>query len=114
MDNKRNIGAVYEEKAAKYLKEKGYVIVTKNFRCRMGEIDLIARKDTVLVFVEVKYRKTASFGYPEEAVSFSKQKTIRKVAEYFLLSEQLSLDTECRFDVIAVLNEKIRHIENAF
>lgn len=114
MDNKRRVGAVYEEKAAEYLRGKGYQIINKNFRCRMGEIDIIARQNTILVFVEVKYRKTASFGYPEEAVSFSKQRTIRKVAEYFLTKEHLSPDTECRFDVIAILGEEIRHIENAF
>lgn len=114
MDNKRSIGTAYEEKAAEYLRRKGYTIVNQNFRCRMGEIDLIARQDTILVFVEVKYRKTASFGYPEEAVSFSKQRTIRKVAEYFLVTEHLPMDTECRFDVVAILGEEIRHIENAF
>lgn len=114
MDNKHSIGAAYEEKAVKYLKEKGYQIIRQNFRCRMGEIDVIARKGTILVFVEVKYRKTASFGYPEEAVSFSKQRTIRKVAQYFLAAEQSTMDVECRFDVIAILGEEIRHIENAF
>lgn len=114
MDNNRKVGAAYEEKAAEYLKEKGYQIINKNFRCRMGEIDIIAKQNTILVFVEVKYRKTASFGYPEEAVSFYKQRTIRKVAEYFLAKEHLSSDTECRFDVIAILGEKISHIENAF
>ncbi|MBQ2800743.1 MAG: YraN family protein [Lachnospiraceae bacterium] len=114
MDNKRSIGTAYEEKAVEYLTAKGYRIIKRNFRCRIGEIDIIAKQNDIVVFVEVKYRKTASFGYPEEAVSFSKQKIIRKVAEFFLVGEQLSLDTECRFDVIAILGEEINHIENAF
>lgn len=114
MDNKRSIGTAYEEKAVEYLTAKGYLIIKRNFRCRIGEIDIIAKQNDIVVFVEVKYRKTASFGYPEEAVSFSKQKIIRKVAEFFLAGEQLSLDTECRFDVIAILGEEINHIENAF
>lgn len=114
MYNKRSIGAVYEEKAAEYLKAKGYRIIKRNFRCRIGEIDIIAKQNNIIVFVEVKYRKTASFGYPEEAVSFSKQRIIRKVAEYFLVGEQLTLDDECRFDVIAILGDEITHIENAF
>lgn len=114
MYNKRRIGTAYEEKAAGYLTAKGYHILKRNYRCRIGEIDIIAKKNNTLVFVEVKYRKTASFGYPEEAVSFSKQKIIRKVAEFFLAGEKLSLDTECRFDVIAILGEEITQIENAF
>ena len=114
MDNKRSIGTAYEEKAVEYLTAKGYRIIKRNFRCRIGEIDIIAKQNDIVVFVEVKYRKTASFGYPEEAVSFSKQKIIRKVAEFFFAGEQLPLDTECRFDVIAILGEEINHIENAF
>ena len=114
MDNKRSIGAAYEQKAVEYLKEKGYSIIKQNFRCRMGEIDIIAQWNDVIVFVEVKYRKTASFGHPEEAVSYYKQEKIRKVAQFFLTGANLSMDTDCRFDVIAIEGNEIRHIENAF
>ena len=114
MENKRSIGAFYEQKAVEYLKGKGYSILSQNFRCKIGEIDIIAKWKDVIVFVEVKYRKTASFGYPEEAVSYYKQEKIRKVAQYFLTGASFAMDTECRFDVIAIEGEEIRHIENAF
>ena len=114
MENKRSIGAVYEQKAVEYLKEKGYSIINQNFRCKIGEIDIIAQWKDVIVFVEVKYRKTASFGYPEEAVSYYKQEKIRKVAQYFLTGSNSFVDMDCRFDVIAIEGEEIRHIENAF
>ena len=114
MENKRSIGAVYEQKAIEYLKEKGYSIINQNFRCKIGEIDIIAQWKDVIVFVEVKCRKTASFGYPEEAVSYYKQEKIRKVAQYFLTGSNSFVDMDCRFDVIAIEGEEIRHIENAF
>ena len=114
MDNKRRIGEVYEKKAAAYLKDMGYGLIKQNFRCKHGEIDIIARQNNTICFVEVKYRKTASFGYPEEAVSYYKQEKIRKVAEFFFLYYKIPLDTECRFDVIAIEGEEIRHIKNAF
>lgn len=114
MENKRSVGSFYERKAVEYLKNQGYVIIKKNFRSKAGEIDIIAREGNVICFVEVKYRKTASFGHPEEAVSCYKQEKIRKVAEYFFVYHKIPLDTECRFDVIAVEGEELRHIKNAF
>lgn len=114
MANKRMVGTAYEVLAAEFLKEKGYEIVQKNFRCRFGEIDLIARKDGILCFVEVKYRTSDAYGYPEEAVSVRKQTTIRKVSEVYLAYHKLPLDIPCRFDVIGVSGKEIRHIVNAF
>lgn len=114
MANKRSVGAAYEALAAEFLKEKGYEIVQQNFRCGLGEIDLIARKDGILCFVEVKYRKSDAYGYPEEAVSPRKQATIRKVAEVYLTYRKLPLDTPCRFDVIGISGKEIRHSINAF
>ena len=64
MENKRKIGQDNENAAAEYLKQQGYEILAQNFYTRMGEIDLIARDDEYLVFVEVKYRRSASAGYP--------------------------------------------------
>lgn len=114
MENKRSVGTVYERKAVEYLKSQGYVIIKQNFRSKAGEIDIIAREGNVICFVEVKYRKTASFGHPEEAVSYYKQEKIRKVAEFFFVYHKIPLDTECRFDVIAIEGEELRHIKNAF
>lgn len=74
MENFRRLGAFYEDRAARLLEERGYWILEKNYRCRIGEIDLIARDGRTLVFIEVKYRRTDSFGRPEEAVDARKQK----------------------------------------
>ena len=85
--NTRSTGNCYERKAADYLKQQGLFILRYNYRCRFGEIDLIARDGEYLVFVEVKYRKDNSSGYSLAAVNPAKQKTICKVARY---------DTCCR------------------
>ena len=114
MENKRQIGSNYEQKAVQYLLENGYTILEQNYRNRSGEIDIIARKKGVLVFLEVKYRTTSSYGSPLEAVNWRKQNQIRKVAQFYLMCHRLSEWTPCRFDVIAFVGEKITHIENAF
>lgn len=84
--NTRSTGSCYERKAADYLKQQGLFILRYNYRCRFGEIDLIARDGEYLVFVEVKYRKDNSSGYSLAAVNPAKQKTICKVARYFSYS----------------------------
>ena len=71
MQNRRQIGTEEEALAAEFLEGRGYRIVERNFRCRLGEIDLIARDGSVLVFIEVKYRKTGAYGDPAEAVDYS-------------------------------------------
>ena len=100
--------------AARYLEEKGYTVIARNYHSRYGEIDLIAKDEDTLVFVEVKYRSGASFGDPSEAVTAKKQERIRKTARYYLCARQLSEDTPCRFDVAAVLGSQIRLIKHAF
>ena len=112
--NKRQTGATYELKAEEYLLGNGYKILERNFRNRSGEIDLIAKKDGVIRFVEVKYRTTSDFGSPLEAVDARKQNQIRKVAMYYLMKNKLSEWTPCQFDVIAFEGEEMTHIENAF
>ena len=112
--NKRQTGAAYELKAEEYLLADGYKILERNFRNRSGEIDLIAKKDGQIHFIEVKYRTTSSFGSPLEAVDFRKQNQIRKVAMYYLMKNKLSEWTPCQFDVIAFEGEEMTHIENAF
>lgn len=112
--NKRKLGKEWEEKVCTFLLEKGYFIVAVNFSCPCGEIDIIALKGSTLVFVEVKYRKTAQYGYAAEAVTSKKQAAIRKTAMHYLMVKNQSFDTECRFDVIGIDNGVITHIENAF
>lgn len=113
MINKRNLGNSYEQKASKYLKDNGYHILCENYYCRFGEIDIIARKDGVIIFVEVKYRNANSMVNSLEAVGYAKQKVISKCAKYYLTVKRC-LNSACRFDVIGFQGEKIIHIENAF
>ena len=91
MEYKQIIGAKGEEKACKYLKMKGYQIMEKNYRCKLGEIDIIAKdKNKEIVFIEVKTRSNLKYGNPAEAVNSGKQIHIKKVASYFLLNVLVS------------------------
>ncbi len=114
MQNNRQVGARYEAKAADWLVARGYRIRERNFRCRLGEIDLIVEKDGVLVFVEVKYRRDAICGAPQEAVGYRKQQRISNAASVYLYTRKYPTDTPCRFDVVSVSGEEIAVIENAF
>lgn len=114
MQNNRATGSLHEEQAADFLKGLKYEVLEKNFRCRSGEIDLIAKNEGYLVFVEVKYRKTGISGDPAEAVNRRKQKRIINTARYYLLSRGYGEDTPCRFDVVAVTEQDIRVIKDAF
>ncbi|MDO4621664.1 MAG: YraN family protein [Eubacteriales bacterium] len=118
--NKRTVGAYYESCAAELLRRKGYAILARNYRCRTGEIDLIARdygsdaSCPVLVFVEVKYRKHRGSGYPEEAVSYPKQKVICRTSDFFRMEKRIGDNVPIRFDVIAFDGNDVRHITDAF
>ena len=116
--NKRKIGDDTESLACEYLKSQGVRILERNFRCRLGEVDIIARDGKYLCFIEVKYRKDDSFGKPEEAVSLNKIKHICKVSTFYLYSKYKSLDVSVRYDVIAISpKEKMlsfKWIKNAF
>lgn len=107
-------GYLGEQKAAEYLKQKGYRILERNFYSRYGEIDIIAREGKYLVFVEVKYRTNTSHGSPQEAVSRSKQRTICRVANYYCLKHGMQEGTACRFDVVAILGDDVTLLRNAF
>lgn len=111
--NKRQVGTAYERVAAAYLINKGYKILNYNYRCKLGEIDLVAWYSGYIIFVEVKYRKRATFGIPCEAVNYYKCQTIRRVAEYYLRAK-VGYECKCRFDVIDILDERITHLEAAF
>lgn len=112
--NKRAVGAAYEKRAGTYLMAQGYQIVEYNFRCRSGELDIVARDGEYLVFVEVKYRVNAERGNPLEAVDRRKQHVISKTAAYYCLTHGYGELTPCRFDVVAVLGEEIFLVKNAF
>lgn len=112
--NKREIGFAKEDEAARFLTECGLKILELNYSNRFGEIDIIARDGPFTVFVEVKYRKTASSGHPEEAVSYLKAKTISKVADYYRLCKKLSDADPVRFDVVAIEGGNVKWYKNAF
>ncbi len=112
------LGKAGEEAALRYLKRKRYKILDKGFRLFRGEIDIIARDKSTLVFVEVKTRSQEKFGLPEEAVTPAKQNQIRKIAEGFLVKNNME-DVECRFDVLSLIKTEtsafeIHHFKNAF
>ena len=96
------IGGHYEASAAKYLEARGLKLVTKNYRSRFGEIDLIMRDNRTLTFVEVKYRSGSQFGNAAEMVTYQKQQKILKTAALFLQSYSQYADFPCRFDVVAI------------
>ncbi len=112
--NRRQTGARYEDLAAAFLESRGYRILERNYRDRLGEIDVIAEDGDYLVFVEVKYRKDTRNGYPEEAVSPKKQQKIRHTALWYLYRRGYREETPCRFDVVSITGEKIRVIRGAF
>lgn len=112
--NKRQIGSEYETRTVRYMQNQGMEILQRNYRCRQGEVDIIAREDKYLLFVEVKYRKDLKKGYPAEAVTPAKQKRIRQAACYYLYEHHLPEDTPVRFDVAAILGEELQYIRNAF
>lgn len=114
----RELGRRGEDLARGHLERKGYRIVAEGFRLHRGEIDLVARDGETLVFVEVKTRRGADLGLPEEAVTPAKQRQIRRVAREYLMANGLG-DVVCRFDVLAVERAadggyEIRHYEDAF
>jgi putative endonuclease len=115
-DNKA-LGARGEELAADFLEAAGLRILCRNWRCRYGELDLIARDGPVVAFVEVKTRSGRGFGLPAEAVTFAKQVRIRRLAGLWLAEQPGWVDV--RFDVVSVLLRKaadpaIEHLRAAF
>jgi putative endonuclease len=117
-DTKKIItGKEGEKIAAAFLKKNGYRIMEINFRCPIGEIDIVAKEKDYLVFVEVKTRKSMELGYPEQAVGIRKQKKMSQLALWYMQKRKID-DTNARFDVVAVslIPEKneVKLIKNAF
>ncbi len=112
--NKRSVGSAREKLASAYLMKQGVRITDRNFRVRQGEIDLIGYDGDVLVFFEVKYRKSAAYGLPQEAVGRNKQLQICKVAAFYRNFHKIPGDTPLRYDVVAILGEEVTWIKNAF
>lgn len=113
-----SLGKRGEGAACGFLKERGYEILEKNYKCKIGEIDLIARRRGRLAFIEIKTRTSTQFGTPQEAVNLRKQEKILKVAQWYMKEKKLA-KIQVAFDVVAVLWEKgqaprMRLIADAF
>lgn len=115
--NNKQIGGKGEEIAVNYLVGNGYYLLERNFRCRIGEIDIIAfdKEEKKIVSIEVKTRRSIKYGLPREAVDKRKQKHIISATKYYLLINKL-MNYQIRFDVIEVYLMgdiyKINHIKN--
>jgi putative endonuclease len=114
----RETGTTGEDLAARYLEDHGFAVVNRNFRCRSGEIDIVARSpEGAFVFVEVKARRSASHGEGFEAVTFGKRRRLIRAARLYVASRGLS-EAALRFDVVSVLwrdgRPEIRHDPGAF
>lgn len=112
--NNRKLGSRFEMEVAAFLEKNGFTILEQNYRCRSGEIDLIARDGSYLVFVEVKYRRDASAGAALEAVDRRKAAQVRRTAQYYLYENRCPETTPSRFDVAAVDGGQITYIRDAF
>lgn len=108
-------GRLGEDIALKYIVSKGATVIEKNYRTKIGEIDLIARLNGELVFIEVKSRSNINYGYPSEAVNYKKKRKITNLANYYIMINSLE-NLSVRFDVIEIYlsEKKINHIVNAF
>ena len=96
------IGQQAEESALRFLQDQGFKLVEQNFHCKMGEIDLIVFKSKLLVFIEVRQRKSSLFGNAAASITLGKQRKISKTAAFFLQSHPEFESFDCRFDVIAI------------
>ena len=112
--NTRKMGNDKEQLAAEYLNQQRMRIVERNFRCRQGEIDMIGWHNGYLVFVEVKYRKNLGKGSASAAVDIRKQRRICMVADYYRYRKRLGVNTMVRYDVVAIQDEEVQWIQNAF
>ncbi len=118
LNSRQNLGQNGEDIAAEFLCKNGYSILTRNYRCPLGEIDIIAKIREVLVFIEVKTRMSEAYGSPAAAVTHRKQRQISNTAQYYLAERKL-FDAPARFDVVSIIIRSaqgtlIEIIPNAF
>lgn len=109
--NKR-LGAKGEKLARRYLKKSGYKILERNFQNPFGEVDIIAKKDETVAFIEVKTRLSENYGAPSEAVDGRRRFKYVQAAKYYFYGKVI--DVTVRFDVVEIFRGEINHIENAF
>jgi putative endonuclease len=114
--NNIEIGLLGEQLACDYLRKKDFQIIDRNYRFKKNEVDIIAKKDNQLIIIEVKTRQTAEIGEPWQAVTRNKQKQIIQVANQYVQSKNIELNT--RFDIISIVHNsyrtELKHLEGAF
>ena len=111
----QQIGFVAEKNACSYLQTQGLKLITKNFRCCYGEIDLIMQEGEIIVFVEVRFRAHADYGHGIETLSENKKRCLIKTALFYLQENNLFDKVFCRFDVLGTdKNQEMLWIQNAF
>ena len=112
----KELGDLGERFALQYVREKGFQVVTTNYRFKRNEVDIICEEQDCFIFIEVKTRQTAQIGPPWKAVTRHKQKQIIKCAHHYLVSKDH--DKEARFDIISIVHNSkgtfIEHLEDAF
>ncbi len=117
MDARADLGRSGEDVAERFYRKRGFRVLERNFRCKAGEIDLIARRGPVVVFCEVKTRRTDAFGDPAEAVRYGKQARLKRLAAMWLAQRRMGA-VDIRFDVLSVIvrhgRSQVRHIPDAF
>jgi len=115
--DRRELGRMGEELALKEIKSRGYKCITRNYRCALGEVDLIAKHEDTLVFIEIKTRRGRTLGYAKEAINRRKKRQLSKVALQYLKAKNCN-DVKSRFDVVAISlgagGKQIEVIQNAF
>ncbi|MBQ3437251.1 MAG: YraN family protein [Fusobacterium sp.] len=109
--NKREIGNIYEDRSCEILKEQNYKILERNYQNKFGEIDIIAKKEQEIIFIEVKYRKTKNYGYGYEAINKRKLQKIFKLAQFYIQNEELH-NYRVRFDCMSYLSDDLEWIKN--
>jgi len=112
-DARRAFGQAGEDRAAAWYRSHGYEVMARNWRCRDGELDLVVRRGRMVVFVEVKARRTDRFGIPAEAITPTKQRRLRTLARRYLEASEVR-PASLRFDVVSILAGHLEVIEAAF
>ncbi|MBR2191457.1 MAG: YraN family protein [Eubacterium sp.] len=111
--NTRVIGSLQEDLAISYLEENGFEILERNFKCKIGEIDVIAKKDDVIRFIEIKYRNSNVAGGVHYAISQKKLVKISKIAQFYIMINHLN-DSMFSIDALLIDNDEITYLENVF
>lgn len=103
-----------ESRALAYLQARGWSLIARNVRYRAGELDLVMRDGSMIVFVEVRFRSRSAYGTAADSIGLTKQFKVRRAAALWLQSQRFAQEPACRFDVVAIDGDMLRWIPNAF